>query len=78
MDKIVDMLPTFMQEWSLIQTIIYTVVPLVVLLLINTAVQNKITDHDSRNGMKMGLGALTGLWLLFTVFIIVIKVIPMI
>ena len=78
MDKIVDMLPTFLQEWSLIQTIIYTVVPLVVLLLINTAVQNKITDHDSRIGMKMGLGALTGFWLLFTVFMIVIKVIPMI
>lgn len=78
MDKIVDLLPEALQRWSLGETAFFTVVPLVLLLLINAAVQNKITDSVSRNGLKMGLGLITGLWLFFTVFMIAIKLFAMV
>lgn len=74
MDKIIDLLPEFLQSWSLGETAFYTIPLLILLLLINTAVQNKVTDFESRNGIKLGLGVITGLWFLFTVFMMVIKV----
>lgn len=78
MEKISSILPDFMQEWSVIETAFYTIIPLIVLLIINTAIQNKISDHESRNGLKMGLGVITGIWFFFTVFMMVIKVFALI
>ena len=78
MENINNILPEFVQEWSLVQSVIFMVLPLVILLLINTAIQNKITDHESRNGLKMGLGAITGIWFFATVLVIGIKIFGMI
>ena len=62
------------QGWGIAESVFYMVVPLVILLLINTAIQNKITDHESRNGLKMGLGAIIGIWFVITVAVIAIKI----
>ncbi len=74
MKKLNSILPSFVQGWSLVESVFYLVVPLVILLLINAAIQNKITDHESRNGLKMGLGAITGIWFVITVAVIAIKI----
>lgn len=78
MEKLNSILPDFIQGWSLVESVFYMVVPLVILLLINAAIQNKITDHESRNGLKMGLGAITGIWFVATVAVVAIKIFAMI
>lgn len=74
MEKLNSILPEFVQGWGIAESVFYMVVPLVILLLINTAIQNKITDHDSRNGLKLGLGVITGLWFFATVFVLAVKI----
>ena len=68
-NKLYNLLPIFVKNLDLIHVLLYTVGPLIILILINTGLRNNKTIYTSQDISRKVLAFLIAIWLLITVYI---------
>lgn len=68
-NKLYNLLPIFVKNLDIIHVLLYTVGPLIILILINTGLRNNKTIYTSQDISRKILAFLIAIWLLITVYI---------
>lgn len=68
-NKLYNLLPIFVKRLDLIQVLLYTIVPLIILILINTGLRNNKPIYTFQDISHKVLAFLIAIWLIITIYI---------